>query len=336
MLSIRDIETKDFSRSKNGYKEEEVEAFLDEIIVDYTALLEEKDSLGKRILALTEKLEKIRDEQDERMQSLLNTQKSYDEVMRTAKTNAETLITEAKQKSEETVKEAQEKARYLVKEAETKAKDIVVASETLKAQNNALSEEIERIKTQVNRLCQSYIEEVAELPEVAKLEIQGIPATVEEPVAAPVAEETVAEILEPEEAEEDMFATMVRPVVKETRVADLPSEVTEDKINKALNITTDDDEEDYEASFYSRKRPDRTVSKGKDREDKIRRLFADDDDDDYDDDDDFDEFDEEFEEEEPKKKFSFFGSKNKKNKRRDDDDYDDDDDDFYDDDDDED
>ena len=69
MLSVRDIETKTFSRSKTGYKEEEVEAFLDEIIVDYTALLEEKESLGKKVIVLSEKLETIRDEQEARMQS---------------------------------------------------------------------------------------------------------------------------------------------------------------------------------------------------------------------------------------------------------------------------
>ena len=101
MLSVRDIETKTFSRSKTGYKEEEVEAFLDEIIVDYTALLEEKESLGKKVIVLSEKLETIRDEQEARMQSLLSTQKSYDEVMRTAKMNAESLINDAKKKADE-------------------------------------------------------------------------------------------------------------------------------------------------------------------------------------------------------------------------------------------
>ena len=106
MLSVRDIETKTFSRSKTGYKEEEVEAFLDEIIVDYTALLEEKESLGKKVIVLSEKLETIRDEQEARMQSLLSTQKSYDEVMRTAKMNAESLINDAKKKADELLKAA--------------------------------------------------------------------------------------------------------------------------------------------------------------------------------------------------------------------------------------
>ena len=124
MLSVRDIETKTFSRSKTGYKEEEVEAFLDEIIVDYTALLEEKESLGKKVIVLSEKLETIRDEQEARMQSLLSTQKSYDEVMRTAKMNAESLINDAKKKADELLKAAKEQADGLTSEATAKAAEI--------------------------------------------------------------------------------------------------------------------------------------------------------------------------------------------------------------------
>ena len=58
MLSPKDIETKEFSRSKmGGYKPEEVDDFLDQILSDYVVLLEEKELLNKKITTLTEKIE---------------------------------------------------------------------------------------------------------------------------------------------------------------------------------------------------------------------------------------------------------------------------------------
>ena len=145
MLSVRDIETKTFARSKTGYKEEEVEAFLDEIIVDYTSLIEEKENLGKKVIALSEKLETIRDEQEARMQSLLSTQKSYDEVMRTAKINAESMLNDAKKKAEEILKAAKEQADQTVSEASSKGAEIEGETEAKKAEYNALADEIETL-----------------------------------------------------------------------------------------------------------------------------------------------------------------------------------------------
>ena len=45
MITPREIETKEFSRAKTGgYRPEEVDSFLDEILLSYTKLLEEKET----------------------------------------------------------------------------------------------------------------------------------------------------------------------------------------------------------------------------------------------------------------------------------------------------
>lgn len=350
MLSVRDIETKTFSRSKTGYKEEEVEAFLDEIIVDYTALLEEKESLGKKVIVLSEKLETIRDEQEARMQSLLSTQKSYDEVMRTAKMNAESLINDAKKKADELLKAAKEQADGLTSEATAKAVEIEKDGEEKKAEYNALVSEIETVKKAVHVLCDKFTSDVENLPELAKKELAAVTVTVPATQPAPAVEETkaVPEETAPVEVDDTLMAgeTKVIPVVKETKIADVPRDVTREKINRALEIADeededmvgDDDDEDYENSFYTRKHGSK---KDDGRAAKIRNLFGSDDDySDEDEDDDKDDFDDEYEEKPKKKKRSFFGFGKKKKSRDDDyddyddyddDDYDEDDDDYYDD-----
>lgn len=352
MLSVRDIETKTFSRSKTGYKEEEVEAFLDEIIVDYTALLEEKESLSKKVIALSEKLETIRDEQEARMQSLLSTQKSYDEVMRTAKMNAEALLADAKKKSEETLKQAQEKADALTGEASSKVVEIEKDGEEKKAEYNALASEIETVKKAIHVLCDKFTSDVENLPELAKKELAAVTVTVPTPVAETPKPEVEEQKAEPEAAPDIDDGglegkTKVIPVVKETKIADVPRDVTREKINRALEIADeededmvgDDDDENYENEFYTRKH-------GSKRDDgraaKIRNLFGSEKDDDEEDSEEDEDFEDEFDDGK-KKKRSFFGFGKKKKKSRDDDyddyddddydddDYDDEDDDYYDD-----
>lgn len=349
MLSVRDIETKTFARSKTGYKEEEVEAFLDEIIVDYTSLIEEKENLGKKVIALSEKLETIRDEQEARMQSLLSTQKSYDEVMRTAKINAESMLNDAKKKAEEILKAAKEQADQTVSEASSKGAEIEGETEAKKAEYNALADEIETLKKTVLALCNKFSTDIETLPELAKKELAAVTVPAKETESKP-AEEKIPEIsltdmvreAAPETDDSVMSGeTKVIPVIKETRVADVPRDVTREKINRALEIAEEEDEDmvsndddsDYEKEFFSRRHGNRDEDG---RAAKIRNLFNSDKDDDDDEDyDKEDEFDDEYEEEPKKKKRSFFGfGKKKKSRDDDDDDFDDDYDDFDDDDDD--
>lgn len=57
MITPKDIETKQFTSTKGGgYKGDEVDQFLDEIMVDYSRLLEERNALKNKVNLLTEKL----------------------------------------------------------------------------------------------------------------------------------------------------------------------------------------------------------------------------------------------------------------------------------------
>ena len=60
MITPKEIETKQFTSTKGGgYKGDEVDQFLDEILVDYTRLLEERNALKNKVNLLTEKLNAI-------------------------------------------------------------------------------------------------------------------------------------------------------------------------------------------------------------------------------------------------------------------------------------
>ena len=90
MITPKEIETKVFSRAKTGgYRPEEVDSFLDEILLSYTKLLNEREQLNKKVASLTNKLEAAKEEQDQWKNTILNTQKSYNDVMQTAKKKAD-------------------------------------------------------------------------------------------------------------------------------------------------------------------------------------------------------------------------------------------------------
>lgn len=60
MLTPMDIHNKEFSRSFRGYDEDEVDAFLDEVVNDYERLLRERDELRDQVARLQEEFEEAR------------------------------------------------------------------------------------------------------------------------------------------------------------------------------------------------------------------------------------------------------------------------------------
>ena len=85
MLTARDIQNKDFSKTRSaGYSIDEVNEFLDEVVSTIVHMTEEKNVLSTKALNLSEKLESIRDEQEIWKKSMITTQKSYEEVMESA------------------------------------------------------------------------------------------------------------------------------------------------------------------------------------------------------------------------------------------------------------
>ena len=151
MLSPRDIETKEFSRSKvGGYKPEEVDSFLDEILINYNSLLEEREASNKKLAALNEKIEKYRDEQDQWKNTILNTQKSYDEVIKNAKKKADKLVFDAQEYSKKLIEAAK---------AETDHQQEV---------KKQLSTEVDEFKTKLLSIYESHVKLISSIPVIKK------------------------------------------------------------------------------------------------------------------------------------------------------------------------
>jgi cell division initiation protein len=107
MLTPLDIHNKLFERGFRGYKMEEVDAFLDEIIRDYESFLRENKELKETLARMQEEEEKGREVSAALEKTMLLAQKVFEEEAQRAKKEAEHILWEAEKKGENLIRSAQ-------------------------------------------------------------------------------------------------------------------------------------------------------------------------------------------------------------------------------------
>jgi len=144
-LTPMDIHSKEFTRSFRGYKEDEVDQFLDEIVVDFEKLYKENIELKDRINNLIEQLNQFRTMEKTLKETLLTAQKTADEV-----------ITVAQKKSELIIQEAEDKARQIREEAN---KAVIEANR----EYFEIKNQIKILKSKIRSLLEAQIEQIEQI-----------------------------------------------------------------------------------------------------------------------------------------------------------------------------
>lgn len=104
MIAPLDIENKKFSRQKiKGYNTDEVDEFLDELIVDYEKLYKENKEDKELIEKLQGDIEHYKRIETTLQNTLVMAQTTAEEVKNVAKQQAEQIINEAKANAEKEV-----------------------------------------------------------------------------------------------------------------------------------------------------------------------------------------------------------------------------------------
>ena len=126
MITPLDIQNKEFKKSFRGYKESEVDQFLDDIIEDYEKLYRENIELKDKILMLNEQLEQYNNLEDTLKETLVVAQGTADEVIGAARQKAEIIIEDAERTSKKIIDEANEEVRNIRKEYDYLIKEIFI------------------------------------------------------------------------------------------------------------------------------------------------------------------------------------------------------------------
>ena len=116
MLTPNSIAERKFEKAAFGYKPEEVDNFLAEIVTSYGELYTEKEAAEEKMEVLAEKLEEYRSNEDSLRTVLLGAQKLGDNIVRDSKAKAEVILADAENQVRQVFSESESK---IAKERET-------------------------------------------------------------------------------------------------------------------------------------------------------------------------------------------------------------------------
>lgn len=144
MITPFDIEKKEFSKGVRGYNIEEVDEFLDQIIVDLEKLMKENLRLKTTIATLEQENEKYKGSEGEVVKVLEQARSLMGDISASAEKRAEVLMKNAELDAELTVREARDRAERLKEENKTLQKRYIMFRDRYK---RYLEEELDRFNT---------------------------------------------------------------------------------------------------------------------------------------------------------------------------------------------
>ncbi|HOR86530.1 MAG TPA: DivIVA domain-containing protein [Bacillota bacterium] len=140
MITPMDIRNKEFKKTFRGYKENEVDEFLDKLTGDYERIYRENGELKDKISI-----------DNERIESYNTMEKSLQSTLLIAQTTAEDIVSNSRKKAEMIIKEAEEQARRIIEDANTSVIKVNKDFEELK-------KEVQVFKTRFKTLLESELE----------------------------------------------------------------------------------------------------------------------------------------------------------------------------------
>ena len=142
MITPADIEYKEFTKAVRGYKEEEVDAFLDLIIVDMEKLIRENKKLKEELQKAHGQVDKHISSETSVYETLEAAKSLMNDIAASAERRAEVLLKNAELEASLITKEARESISRLTEEAN----GLRVKVETLRARyRRMLEDELERL-----------------------------------------------------------------------------------------------------------------------------------------------------------------------------------------------
>ncbi|MBP3324433.1 MAG: DivIVA domain-containing protein [Clostridia bacterium] len=205
MLTLKKINEISFRKSGfSGYKPEDVDDFIDEVSESFAALLKENQSykakaaelaaknvdMREKLVALAEKVENYKADEDGIKNALLSAQKLANASIKDAKKQAELIIAEANAKADEILNEANKKSAYIVENYKSKI-------EEKEKEYDAIKEEVTNFRSSLYEIYRNHITAIEAIPDYTD-ELKAKAPVKEEPVveATPVIEEKPVEKIE--------------------------------------------------------------------------------------------------------------------------------------------
>lgn len=154
MLTIEDIKQVSFRKAGlGGYKPEDVDAFIDQVLITMEQLRKEKSDLVKKMDILATRVEEYRADEDAVRNAMLASQRVADSTIKSAKAKAAQIIEESENA------------------AKAKLYDLNLQIKEQKKQYALLLSETNKLREDLISVCNKHIISAKELPSKTKVEI---------------------------------------------------------------------------------------------------------------------------------------------------------------------
>lgn len=151
MITPLEIQNKEFKRGMRGYKEDEVDEFLDQIMIDYEKLYKENMELKEKIEAAHHQMGKYKDIEETLKNTLILAQNAADDVRSSAHKKSEIIIQEAESKAKDIINGAHKEVQEIRNEYENTKKQMQIFKTRfrtlLQSQLDSLVESCEELTT---------------------------------------------------------------------------------------------------------------------------------------------------------------------------------------------
>lgn len=161
MITPLDIQNKEFGKGVRGYKEEEVDSFLDLVTIDLEKLISENAHLKEEVKKLLAELDKYKGSETAIVDTLESAKGLMREIAVSSEKRAEILLKNAELDAQLITREAKESVERLTEESINLKNRFVTFKSKYK---NLLESELERFDTLSNEIFAEF-GNIAEKPE---------------------------------------------------------------------------------------------------------------------------------------------------------------------------
>ncbi len=141
MITPEDIQKKEFGKTVRGYREEEVDQFLDDLTLDYEAVLKENEQLK---LELSELQDKYKDQEESIYYTLQSAKQLMTDISTSAERRAEILLKNAQLDADNLTRQTRSSLAYLQEQEAVMKNRVFKLKSKIK---NILEAELEDINT---------------------------------------------------------------------------------------------------------------------------------------------------------------------------------------------
>ena len=103
MINAKDISSQRFEKAAFGYKQEDVDEYLNEIASEYSKLQKENEEINKKLQILADKVREYRQDEEAVKDALLMAQKEGHRAITDAKIKADEIVNRAKIEAEKII-----------------------------------------------------------------------------------------------------------------------------------------------------------------------------------------------------------------------------------------